>query len=601
MCGIVAGISRTNILLPLISGLEKLEYRGYDSAGMALIINDQIAISKTIGKVADLKKILPETGLSSTIGISHTRWATHGKPSVENAHPHVTERVAIVHNGIIENYKEIKKELLDLGYKFKSATDTEVVANLLDYYLSLDMDHLTASNKTLDRLEGSYALVFMFKDNPILFAANKTNSLVIGISDDGHYIASDAIAFDYKVQNIIYLDDGDRAIIKQDVYQIFDVNNNITTRSINKFSAAQTVSKENYPHFMLKEIYEQPLVLTHVLNKYVKGHDLNNLKIDWKKINKIKIVACGSAYYSGYVAKYWIEEISNIAVDIEIASEYRYRKSADKDTQVTIIVSQSGETIDTLEALKKAKSQGQIIISIINAERSSIARASDYVLPIMTGPEVGVASTKAFLGQVMVFAALSLKMGLDKGHISKEQFHDFSNQLLSVPEKLKTILDNHDNIKNIANELKDFKNCFFIARGALYPIALEGSLKLKELSYIHAEGYAAGELKHGPISLLDKDMLVISLLHSNILFEKVFSNLQEILARDPKTLCMVDKHNVKKIPDNCNWIYEIVDCDEFIAPIIYTLPLQLLAYYTADAKENNIDQPRNLAKSVTVE
>lgn len=599
MCGVIAGISRTNIISSLISGLEKLEYRGYDSAGMALIIDNKINLNRTINKVADLKKILPNS--PSNIGISHTRWATHGKPSVANAHPHVTERVAVVHNGIIENYKEIKNELLNLGYKFKSDTDTEVVTNLLDYYLSLNMDSIIASHKTIDRLEGSYALVFMFKDNQTLFASNKTNSLVIGISDDGHYIASDAIAFDDKIQNIIYLDDGDRAIITLDSYQIFDGNKNSVTRGINKFSAAQTVSKEDYPHFMLKEIYEQPVVLTHALNKYVKGHELNNLKIDWKKINKIKIVACGSAYYSGYVAKYWIEEIGNIAVDIEIASEYRYRKSVDKDAQVTIVVSQSGETIDTLEALKKAKSQGQIIISIINAERSSIARASDYVLPIMTGSEVGVASTKAFLGQLMVFAGLSLKMGLDKNHISKEQFSDFSNQLLSVPEKLQAILDNHDNIKNIASELKNFRNCLFVSRGALYPIALEGSLKLKELSYIHAEGYAAGELKHGPISLLDNDMLVVALLHSNILFEKVFSNLQEILARDPKTLCIVDMNNAKKLPDNCNWSYEVVDCEEFIAPIIYTLPLQLLAYYTASAKGNNIDQPRNLAKSVTVE
>ncbi len=601
MCGIIAGITINNILPSLVSGLEKMEYRGYDSAGLSVLVDGKIELVKTIGKVADLKELLATKELNSNIGITHTRWATHGVPSAKNAHPHATKRVAIAHNGIIENYKELKKELLSLGYEFKSDTDSEVVANLLDYYIASGIDPEIAANKTIDRLEGSYALVFMFKDSPFLFAATKKNSLVLGISDNDIYIASDVIAFGNMVNNVVYLEDGDKVIMKLGEYSIFDKDNNFVQRNISEFSVSEEVSRKNYPHFMLKEIHEQPVVLKQAIDKYLIKNGMDNLNIEWSNVGRIKILACGSAYHSGLVAKYWLEELTNIPVDVEIASEYRYRKSASVNNGVTIVISQSGETLDTLEALKKAKSDGQTIISIVNTEKSSIARIADYVLPIMVGTEIGVASTKAFLGQLMVLAALSLNISLKTGHINNSQFKNFNDQLLSVPEKLSEILLADNKIKNIAMQIKDFKNALFIARGILYPIALEGSLKLKELSYIHAEGYAGGELKHGSIALIDDDMLVIALMPSGNLFDKIFSNLQEVIARGARVLCMIDSDNASKINDNFSWKTEIVSCDDFISPIIYTVPLQLLAYYTAHLKGNNVDQPRNLAKSVTVE
>lgn len=601
MCGIIAGISINNILPSLVNGLEKLEYRGYDSTGIAILADEKIELVKTIGKVVDLKSLLSTKRLDSTIGIGHTRWATHGVPSLKNAHPLVTEKVAIVHNGIIENYKELKSELQDLGYDFKSDTDSEIVANLLDYYISEGFDPEIASNKTIGRLEGSYALVFMFKDSQLLFVATKKNSLILGISEHDVFIASDTIAFDHIVNKIIYLEDGDKVVLKPRTYNIYDQDNNIVVRHIHEFSVSEQASKNNHPHFMLKEIHEQPIVLKKTLDTYLQTSVMSELKIDWKNIERIKILACGSAYNSGLVAKYWLEELSNISVDVEIASEYRYRKSPKMNRGVTIVISQSGETLDTLEALKKAKADGQIIISVVNTEKSSIARISDYVLPIMVGTEIGVASTKAFLGQLMVLAILSLDIAVKTGSINDSQFKHFNELLLSVPEKIKAILAKDNEIKNIAMQIKNFKNTLFIARGVLYPIALEGSLKLKELSYIHAEGYAAGELKHGAISLVDDQMMVVSLMSSSNLFEKIFSNLQEVMARGAKVLCIVNDDNADKIDDNSAWKVAIASCDEFIAPMIYTIALQLLAYYTADLKGNNVDQPRNLAKSVTVE
>lgn len=601
MCGIIAGISINNILLPLVQGLEKLEYRGYDSTGLAVLIDGNINLTRTTGKVANLKEQVSEKGLSSNIGISHTRWATHGAPSVKNAHPHVTKLVAIVHNGIIENYKGLKKELLDLGYEFKSDTDSEVVANLLDYYIESGLDPETAANKTISRLEGSYALVFMCKDCQFLFAATKKNSLILGISEQGIYIASDTIAFDNTINNVIYLEDGDKVVIREKEYNIFDKDHKPTQRVISKFLLSEAASKQDYPHFMLKEIHEQPLVIKQALDRYLAKDGVSNIKINWNKIDRIKILACGSAYHSGLVAKYWLEELTNIHVDVEIASEYRYRKSPSVDNGVTIVISQSGETLDTLEALKKAKASGQIIISIVNTERSSIARIADYVLPIMVGAEIGVASTKAFLGQLIVLAALSLDIGIKTNNITDSKFNHLRNLLLTVPNNIRAILAKHNEIKDIAAHIKDFKNSLFIARGVLYPIALEGSLKLKELSYIHAEGYAGGELKHGSIALIDNNMLVVALMSSGDLFEKIFSNLQEVIARGARVLSITGSDNIGKVTGSSAWSIGVANCEPFIAPMIYIVPLQLLAYYVADLKGNNVDQPRNLAKSVTVE
>ena len=601
MCGIIAGITTSNILPILVGGLEQLEYRGYDSAGLALILRGNIHVVKAAGKVAVLKNLLAKEEFNSQIGIGHTRWATHGVPNAINAHPHATDRVAVVHNGIIENYKELKQELQNIGYQFKSETDTEVITNLLDYYISLNNDPKEASLQTIGRLEGSFSVVFMFKSDKFLFATSRKTSLILGLAENAIYIASDVVAFGNKVNNVIYLEDGDKVVASLDSYQIFDKNNNPATRPLRKSSILEEVTKNDFPHFMLKEIYQQPVVLEQTITRYLTGNELDKVKIDWNKIDSIKILACGTAYYSGLVAKYWLEELTNIVVDLEVASEFRYRTIAAKKNEITIVISQSGETLDTLEALRKAQSYGQKTIAILNTENSSIGRIADYILPIMVGPEIGVASTKAFLGQLMVIAALGLDIGMKKGNINQNRFETLTTELSQVPNLITEVLSQSEDIKNIASQIKDFNSILFIGRGNLYPIAMEGSLKLKELSYIHAEGYPGGELKHGPISLIDSNMPIVALMPRGHLFEKMFSNLQELGARGGKLLTIVGRSHASKVSDSSSWVISVPDCDEFIAPMVYSIPMQLLAYYTALLKGNDIDQPRNLAKSVTVE
>ena len=601
MCGIIAGITTSKILPILVSGLEQLEYRGYDSAGLAVILDGKINVVKATGKVAALKSLLPKEGFDSQIGIGHTRWATHGVPNVINAHPHATDRVAVVHNGIIENYKELKQELQNRGYQFKSETDTEVITNLLDYYISINNDPKDASMKTIDRLDGSFSVVFMFKDAKLLFATSRKTSLILGLAENAIYIASDVVAFGNKVSNVVYLEDGDRVLAELDSYSIFNQDNKPLLRPLSKSLLSEEVTKNDFPHFMLKEIYQQPVVLEQTIKRYLIGNELDKIKIDWRKIDNIKILACGTAYYSGLVAKYWLEELTNIVVDIEVASEFRYRTTAVKKNEVTIVISQSGETLDTLEALRKAKSYGQKTIAILNTENSSIGRIADYILPIMVGPEIGVASTKAFLGQLMAIAAIGLDIGLKRGNITESRFEELNDLLHTVPNLIMEILSKSEDIKNVATKIKDSNSVLFIGRGNLYPIAMEGALKLKELSYIHAEGYPGGELKHGPISLIDSNMPIIALMPEGTLFEKMFSNLQELGARGGKILTIVGQNNANKVADSSSWMIRVPDCDEFIAPMIYAIPLQFLAYYTALLKGNDIDQPRNLAKSVTVE
>ena len=601
MCGIIAGITTSKILPILVNGLEQLEYRGYDSAGLALMLDGKIHVVKAAGKVAALKNLLPQEGFDSQIGIGHTRWATHGVPNAINAHPHATDRVSVVHNGIIENYKELKQELQNLGYQFKSQTDTEIITNLLDYYISINNDPKEASIKTIDRLDGSFSVVFMFKDAKLLFATSRKTSLILGLAENAIYIASDVVAFGNKVSKVVYLEDGDRVLARLDSYEIFNKDNNPVLRAPSQSLLLEEVTKNNFPHFMLKEIYQQPVVLEQTIKRYLTGNELDKIKINWKEVDNIKILACGTSYYSGLVAKYWLEELTNIAVDLEIASEFRYRQAAVKKNEVTIVISQSGETLDTLEALRKAKSYDQKTIAILNTENSSIGRIADYILPIMVGPEIGVASTKAFLGQLMSIAAIGLDIGLKRGNITQSKFETLKDLLPTVPKLIMEILSKSEDIKNIAMQIKDSNSVLFIGRGNLFPIAMEGALKLKELSYIHAEGYPGGELKHGPISLIDSNMPIIALMPGGALFEKMFANLQELWAREGKILTVVGQSNASKVTDSSSWMIAIPDCDEFIAPMIYTIPLQLLAYYTALLKGNDIDQPRNLAKSVTVE
>ena len=577
MCGIIAGITTSKILPILVSGLEQLEYRGYDSAGLAVILDGKINVVKATGKVAALKSLLPKEGFDSQIGIGHTRWATHGVPNDVKAHPHATDRVAVVHNGIIENYKELKQELQNRGYQFKSETDTEVITNLLDYYISINNDPKDASMKTIDRLDGSFSVVFMFKDAKLLFATSRKTSLILGLAENAIYIASDVVAFGNKVSNVVYLEDGDRVLAELDSYSIFNQDNKPLLRPLSKSLLSEEVTKNDFPHFMLKEIYQQPVVLEQTIKRYLIGNELDKIKIDWRKIDNIKILACGTAYYSGLVAKYWLEELTNIVVDIEVASEFRYRTTAVKKNEVTIVISQSGETLDTLEALRKAKSYGQKTIAILNTENSSIGRIADYILPIMVGPEIGVASTKAFLGQLMAIAAIGLDIGLKRGNITESRFEELNDLLHTVPNLIMEILSKSEDIKNVATKIKDSNSVLFIGRGNLYPIAMEGALKLKELSYIHAEGYPGGELKHGPISLIDSNMPIIALMPEGTLFEKMFSNLQELGARGGKILTIVGQNNANKVADSSSWMIRVPDCDEFIAPMIYAISFAVIS------------------------
>lgn len=602
MCGVIAGISQKNIVPIISSGLQYLGYRGYDSVGIAIINDKQIYSVKAVGNFSELEKKLHGKNLHSTIGIGHTRWATHGAPTIENAHPHFTENVAIVHNGIIENYQSIKTELELAGYKFDSETDSAVIAKLLDYYLQQESNPLNASHKTISRLQGSYSVIFMFKDTPdLLFVAKNKTSLIIGIGNEGVYVVSDVVALGQLIEYVVYLEDNDRAMITGNSYQIFDKNKQPLQRKASRAIVTSRVDKGDYPNFMLKEINEQPILFKQVTEDYLDRTRFKKIDIDWNEQKRIRIIACGTSYLAGLVGKYWLEEFIDVPVDLEIASEYRYRKTPELEKSVTIIISQSGETLDTLEALKKVKSYGQKSIAIVNAEHSSIARVADYILPIIAGVEIAVASTKAFLNQIAVLATLALDIAVERRKITINQKDVYHKILKEVPSKIKQIIQNSDKIRSIAKEMIGYNNVLFIGRGLLYPIALEGALKLKELSYIHAEGYAGGELKHGPISLIDKKIALVALIPSGRLFEKMYSNLQEVVARGAQTLCISDKRSIPKLKSQARWILEIPECDDFISPMIYTLPMQLLAYHIANEQGNNIDQPRNLAKSVTVE
>ncbi len=603
MCGIISAVSKKNIIPEISSGLKCLEYRGYDSAGIASINNREIFCVKSAGKVSELEKQLNSQNLlHSNIAIGHTRWATHGSPTVENAHPHYTENVAIVHNGVIENYQEIKDKLKSNGYVFNSDTDSEVIAKLLDYYLQQNNDFANASNKTVNHLKGSYSVAFIARDKPdCLFAAKNRTSLIIGIGNEGMYVVSDIVALNNSVENIIYLDDEDRAIITANSYKIFDKNKKEMQRPSTKSIKTDKASKGNYPNFMIKEINEQPFLFKRLLENYLDGSRFQQIDIDWNKMDKIRILACGTAYIAGLVAKYWLEELANISVDVEIASEYRYRKTPNTEKSVTIIISQSGETLDTFEAMKVAKVRGHKTIAVVNVEQSLIAREADYVMPIIAGVEIGVASSKAFLNQIAVLSTLALDIAETRKQITAIQKNKYHAILKNVPDKIEKVIQDSNKLQQIAKEMTSYSSALFIGRNLLYPIALEGALKLKELSYIHAEGYAGGELKHGPISLIDENMPLIALVPSGNLFEKIYSNVQEIVARNAQTLCITDKNSAPKLKSYARWIFEVPACDNFILPMIYTIPMQLLAYYVASEKGNNIDQPRNLAKSVTVE
>jgi len=609
MCGIIGIVGQQEAALQLLEGLKRLEYRGYDSAGIATLTNGHIDRRRAEGKLKNLDTLLNENPLTGSVGIGHTRWATHGRPTTNNAHPHATDKVAVVHNGIIENYAVIKKDLSDKGYSFETETDTEVVAKLITYYLDEGMSPKDAANKALDELEGAYALAIIFSgEHDLMVGARYGTPLAVGYGDGEMFLASDSYALAPLTKKICFLEDGDRVEVTQNSIRIYTKEEDNVERAIRiTAQSGATTGKGEYPHFMLKEIYEQPAVIGDTLNSFINpttGHITlpNNVLDAVDAAPRLTLIACGTAFYACMVAKYWFEQIVRIPCEIDIASEFRYREAPMPENGLAIFISQSGETLDTLEALRYCKSQNQKILSIVNTIESTIERESDLVLHTLAGPEIGVASTKAFTTQLTTLACLALALAFRRKKIVKEEAQDFADSLRHLPKAAADILQHDDKIKEIAKDVFKSKDMLYIGRGSLYPIALEGALKLKEISYIHAEGYAAGEMKHGPIALIDENVPVIVIAPSNDpLFEKTFSNVQETVARGGKIILFSDEEGVEKMSEITQGAVSIGTVHPFVAPILHSIPMQLLSYHVAVAKGTDVDQPRNLAKSVTVE
>ena len=605
MCGIIGIASNKSVSENIINSLKKLEYRGYDSAGIATIHNDFLNEKKCSGRVEVLEKILFNSPARGNIGIGHVRWATHGVPNQINAHPHSSEKVSVVHNGIIENSNQLKKDLESAGYKFKSQTDTEVITLLITKFLK-ENDYLESVFKTLKKLEGSFALGILFKDKKdLLVGARRGSPLAVGYSKDENYIGSDSYALKSMTNKISYLDDGDICVITRNEVNFYDLKKKKINKKVLTLSEDKNESQlGEYQNFMSKEIFEQPLTLKNCLNEYIdkmRGEiNIYDLPINPKELNKVTLVGCGTAYHSCLVSKYWLEEFTDLAVEVDVASEFRYRNiNFDKKT-IYIFVSQSGETADTTAALSLCKQKGVKTCSIVNVVESSIARLSDWVLPIHAGPEIGVASTKAFMGQMLVLYILSLKIAEIRENISKTELYNKIKNLKKLPENLKESLLTEEKIQVIAKDFIKAKGTIFLGRGTSFPIALEGALKLKELSYLHAEGYPAGEMKHGPLALIEDGLPVVVVAPKDKYFEKTISNMQEVVARGGKILLITDKHN-EVINENIRFKIELPSIEKSLAPFILTIPLQLLAYHVASLKKCDIDKPRNLAKSVTVE
>lgn len=615
MCGIIGIIGRENVTEDLVESLKKLEYRGYDSAGVATVTPSGIKRTRAEGKIRNLENALREKPIDGTIGIGHTRWATHGVPTEKNAHPHATEKVAVVHNGIIENYLELRKELEEKGYKFASDTDTEVIPQLITYYLDSGIEHIEACKLAVRRFHGAYAVAIIFADKPdIMVAARHGSPLVVGIEENEKFVGSDAMALIGLTQNICYLEEGDLAVLTRENVEIFDKFGRVVTRKVDKSNlTAINMGKENYRHYMLKEIFEQPSVISDNIHAYfnVRKNEftLPELPFDLSTISKITIIACGTSYYAGKVASYWFERIAKVKTEVDIASEFRYREAILEPGGLAIFISQSGETADTLAALRYAKANGQKVVSVVNVLGSSMARESDAVLPIYCGPEIGVASTKAFTTQLMTLSFLMLAVTRAKGSSTEEIVKNSAQSLYELPQLISYVLEEDPKIQAIANEISSARDVIYIGRGVSYPIAMEGALKLKEISYIHAEATAAGELKHGPIALIDENVPVIAIAPYDELFEKTASNIREVAARGGKIILMSDRFGIKALEDITTHAIELpsVDCSavsfacQLISPMLYSIPIQLLAYHIAVLKGTDVDQPRNLAKSVTVE
>ncbi len=607
MCGIIGVISQEEVTPTILEVLKKLEYRGYDSAGLATIQECQIQRRRSKGKIENLVSLIKEKPLTGKIGIGHTRWATHGVPSERNAHPHQKGSVVGVHNGIIENFREIKAELENQGYEFASDTDTEVVVQLCASYLDLGYSVEKAFEKMLRKLEGAFALCFMFRENnDRLYVSRRGAPLAVGYGKSCMFVGSDAVSLSNFIEEAIFLEEDDWAIVDKKSANIFDKSGEEVTRRKKRIEKdLESIGKGNYQHFMLKEINEQSEVLSYAMASFIdyKSSSVEMLQglNEIKSINRLILIACGTAYYACSVAKYWLEKYAKIPVEIDVASEFRYRDSSLGDKDLAIFVSQSGETADTLAALRKVKGKVKKIISVINVIESSIARESDFVLPIKAGPEIGVASTKAFTSQLAVLASVAIHFASQRQILSKRETSKLIDALMSAPRLITDILAKEEEFINFAMKLESATSALFLGRGSLYPLALEAALKLKEISYIHAEGYPSGELKHGPIALVDSNMPIVCFAPCNELFEKTISNVEEVLARSGNVLLITDQEGADRLTQKCLPKIIMPTCHSFIEPILYALPSQLIAYHTAVIRGTDVDQPRNLAKSVTVE
>jgi glucosamine--fructose-6-phosphate aminotransferase (isomerizing) len=607
MCGIIGIVGKEAVSGRLLDGLKRLEYRGYDSAGICTVVDSQLERRRAEGKLENLARELAADPLAGTIGIAHTRWATHGAPTVGNAHPHVVDGVALVHNGIIENFRPLRDEMRALGRTFESETDSEVVAHLVAVELAKSNDPKQAVAAVLPRLHGAFAITILFRDFPdLLIGARMGAPLTVGYGDGETYLGSDALALAPLTQRIAYLNEGDWAVVTKSGAEIHDRDNKPVERPIvTSGASAAAVEKGNHRHYMQKEIFEQPIVVAQTLSSYVRPLEqkvsLPDMDFSFADVPRVTIVACGTSYYAGMVAKYWFEQFARVPVELDIASEFRYRAPVLEPGGMALFISQSGETADTLAALRHARAEGQKIAVVVNVPTSSMAREADLLLPTHAGPEVGVASTKAFTCQLAVLAALAAKVARDKGRMSEEEEREIVGHLTEAPAAMNAALGHDEEIERMAPIIARARDVLYLGRGPDYPMAMEGALKLKEISYIHAEGYAAGEMKHGPIALIDDHVPVIVLAPSGPLFEKTVSNMQEVRARGGKIVLISDAEGLASAGDGLIASIEMPKVHPLIAPLVYAIPVQLLAYHVAVAKGTDVDQPRNLAKSVTVE
>ncbi|BBK41264.1 glutamine--fructose-6-phosphate aminotransferase [isomerizing] [Allostella vacuolata] len=607
MCGII-GIIGVHPAAPLLlEGLKRLEYRGYDSAGMATLVDGRIDRRRAEGKIARLEAVLQGHPLAGTVGIGHTRWATHGVPSEANAHPHATDRVALVHNGIIENFAELRDELARLGHAFESETDTEAVAHLVSHHLAAGLSPEAAVAATLKRLQGAFAFAMVFAGHDgLMIGARRGSALAVGYGDGEMFLGSDALALAPLTRRISYLEEGDWVVVRRTGAQVFDAEDRPVERQVRETAVSGAmVGKGNHPHFMHKEIFEQPGVIGDTLQSYLnpatRSVHLPDLPFDLAAVPKVTIIACGTSFFAGMVAKYWIERVARLPVEIDIASEFRYRAADMPEGGLALFISQSGETIDTLAALRYARAQRQHVAVIVNVPESTMAREADWVLPTLAGPEIGVASTKAFTTQLVVLACLTLALARARGRLDVAGEAELALALADLPSAAAAILAEEPALRALASHVARARDVLYLGRGTAYPIAMEGALKLKELSYIHAEGYASGEMKHGPIALIDDQVPIVVVAPPDELFEKTASNVQEALARGGRVILLSDAAGIARFGDRLEGSAAMPAIHPFVAPILYALPVQLLAYHVAVLKGTDVDQPRNLAKSVVVE